>query len=134
MKLFLSFRYTGESTEALRECFLPVKEVLQRAGYEVYLPLEDLQVWEDTAMTLQEKFMATFAKLGASDAVVVVVRSNDRSEGMLMEVGYALGKAMPIHLFRAAGVETYIAAVANTDTTFQTHEELLEKINTTLHI
>ena len=85
-------------------------------------------------MTLQEKFMATFAKLGASDAVVVVVRSNDRSEGMLMEVGYALGRTMPIHLFRAAGVETYIAAVANTDTTFQTHEELLEKINTTLHI
>lgn len=112
MKYFISFRYTGETTQALQEVLYPVRDVLIAAGHEVYLSLDDLETWGDDGLTVPEKFRRTFAHLGTCDALLVIVRSPDRSEGMLMEVGYALARGMPMYLAVAVGVQTYIRDVA----------------------
>ena len=60
---------------------------------------------------------------------MVVVRTPDRSEGMLMEVGFALALRKPIYLYVAKGVDTYIREVTTSVVEFTSHEDLLEKIS-----
>ncbi len=129
MKIFLSFRYTGESREELQEFFYPLRDKLASHGHKVYLSLDDLVTWECNKLSLKEKFARTFKELEASDALVVVVRTTDKSEGMLMEVGFALAFHKPIYLYLAKGVDTYIREVATSVVEFTGHAELLEKIS-----
>lgn len=112
MNIFISFRYTGEATESLQQFFYPVRDALTDAGHTVYLSLDDLETWGQNELSMSEKFSRTFAHLSAADSLLVFVRSNDRSEGMLMEVGYAFAERKPIYLLRANGVQTFIADVA----------------------
>lgn len=112
MKYFISFRYTGETTQSLQEVLYPVRDALVAAGHEVYLSLDDLETWGNDGLSMPEKFHRTFAHLDSCDAILVIVRSPDRSEGMLMEVGFALARGIPIYLVVAVGVQTYIRDVA----------------------
>ncbi len=129
MKVFLSFRYTGESREGLEQFFYPLRDKLAFLGHEVYLSLDDLITWESSELTLREKFARTFSELETSDALVVVVRTPDRSEGMLMEAGFALALRKPIYLYVAKDVDTYIREVATSVVEFTGHADLLEKIS-----
>lgn len=129
MKIFLSFRYTGESREGLEKFFYPLRDKLASLGHEVYLSLDDLVTWESGELALREKFARTFSELETSDALVVVVRTPEKSEGMLMEVGFALALRKPIYLYVAKGVDTYIREVATSVVEFTGHEDLLENIS-----
>lgn len=129
MKIFLSFRYTGEGREELQEYYYPIRERLEALGHGVYLSLDDLVTWDSEDLSLREKFLKTFSELGDADVLVVVVRNQDRSEGMLMEVGYALALKKPIRLFVAQEVKTYIREVATSVVEFTGHTDLLAKIS-----
>lgn len=129
MKIFLSFRYTGESREELQEFFYPLRDAFVSKGHEVYLSLDDLITWDNNELTVREKFTKTFKHLETSDALVVVVRTQEKSEGMLMEVGFALALQKPIYLYVAKGADTYIREVATSVVEFTGHEDLLQNIN-----
>lgn len=132
MKLFLSFRYTGETAESLQEFFYPLRDALVACGHEVYLSLDDLETWGQNSLSMQEKFARTFQSLAESEALVVVVRSNDRSEGMLMEVGYAVAQKKPIYLAVLAGTDTYIRVVATKVVEFTSQTDILANIDSLL--
>lgn len=129
MKIFLSFRYTGESRDELQKFFYPLRDKLISYGHEVYLSLDDLITWDSSELTVREKFAKTFRELETSDALVVVVRTGDKSEGMLMEVGFALALPRPIYLYVAKGIDTYIREVATSVIEFTGHEDLLASIS-----
>lgn len=129
MKLFLSFRYTGETVESLQEFLYPLRDAFAARAHEVYLSLDDLETWGQNSLSMQEKFARTFHSLAESEALVVVVRSGDRSEGMLMEVGYAVAQKKPICLAVVAGTDTYIRVVATKVVEFTSQTDLLAKID-----
>lgn len=128
MKIFLSFRYTGETEESLREFFTPVVEKLRTLGHEVYFSLDDIKTGEKGGDGIGDMILAGLRKLSSFDLLLCVVRTQDRSEGMLMEVGYALAKNIPIVLAVQKGVQTYIAEVAGKVVEFESQEELQSKI------
>jgi nucleoside 2-deoxyribosyltransferase len=129
MKIFISFRYTGETAESLQQFFYPVRDALTARGFEVYLSLDDLETWDQNELALRDKFTKTFQALAESDCLFVVIKTTDRSEGMLMEVGYALGQRKPIALMVQADVQTYVREVANQVIEFQDHSDLLNKLD-----
>lgn len=45
-----------------------------------------------------------FEKIDGSDALVVFVQDANKSEGMLLEIGYAYGKK-PIHILAKEGID-----------------------------
>lgn len=129
MKIFISFRYTGETVENLQQFFYPIRDALEARGFEVYLSLDDLETWGQNELALRDKFTRTFQALAESDCLLVVINTADRSEGMLMEVGYALGQHKPIVLMVQAGVQTYVREVASPVVEFQDHSDLLSKLD-----
>lgn len=128
MKIFLSFRYTGETEDGLREFFTPVVEKLRTQGHDVYFSLDDIKTGEKDGDGIGDMILAGLRKLGSFDLLLCVVRTQDRSEGMLMEVGYALAKNIPIVLAVQKGVQTYIAEVAGKVVEFESQEELVGQV------
>jgi nucleoside 2-deoxyribosyltransferase len=132
MKIFLSFRYTGETEGGLREFFTPVVESLRKQGHEVHFGLDDIKAGEGQGQTVGQMILAGLEKLSEYDMLFCAVRNPERSEGMLMEVGYALAKNIPIILAVKKGTNTYIAEVAEKVVEFEDQIDLEEVVNSPL--
>ncbi len=129
MRIFISYRYTGETTDGLQNFFYPVRDALLKRGFAVYLSLDDLDTWGQNELALSEKFVRTFQALTDSDCLLVITRTTDRSEGLLMEVGFALGQHKPVVLMVQTDVQTYVRDVASLVVEFQDHSDLLNQLN-----
>lgn len=125
MKIFVSFRYTGETYESLVEFFRPVCDELERAGHEVFCSLWREEEYKQKHFSPKDILSDAFSEMDNCDLLLAVVRTNDRSEGMLMEVGYVLAKRKPIYGVVHSDVVTYISEVADKTIRFSNNEELL---------
>ncbi|MBL8031800.1 MAG: nucleoside 2-deoxyribosyltransferase [Candidatus Doudnabacteria bacterium] len=125
MKIFISFRYTGETYESLVEFFRPVCDVLESAGHQVFCSLWKEEEYKQKQYLPKEILADAFTEMDSCDALLAVVRSNDRSEGMLMELGYALAKQKRVYAAVHSGVVSYVPDVAYSSARFSTIEELL---------
>ncbi len=125
MRIFLSFRYTGETYESLVQFFRPVCDELERAGHEVFCSLWREEEYKQKQLSPKEILWDAFGEMDICDVLLAIVRSNDRSEGMLMEVGYALAQKKPIYVAVQSDVVTYIPDIAQDSVRFSTREELL---------
>lgn len=128
MKIFVSFRYTGETYESLVEFFKPVCEELERAGHKVFCSLWKEEVYKQQKLSPKEILFDNFKEMGTCDVLLAIVRSSDRSEGMLMEVGYALANKKPVYAAVHSDVTTYISDVSRSFSRFSTKEDLLAKL------
>jgi nucleoside 2-deoxyribosyltransferase len=95
MKWYVAYKFTGEDMEILEETMKKICSYLEDAGNENYCSLFDSSIVDIGNKKVFEK---AFDKIDKSDAVLVFVKSNDRSEGMLMEIGYALAKGKRVVL------------------------------------
>jgi nucleoside 2-deoxyribosyltransferase len=103
MKFFIAFKFTGEEQEKIRDNLKKVCSALEELGHSYYctffdegLPKEDIK----------DLFNHAFEKLENSDIILVLVNSNEPSEGMLMEIGYALAKGKRVILAIDKGIGT----------------------------
>lgn len=128
MKIFLSFRYSGETRESLREFFFPIITSLRESEKEVYCFLEEEEEFETQKVQPRDMFAHVFEKLRDCDIVLCIVRGPERSEGMLMEVGFAIALRKPVVLYKQVGVSTYIGEVAEETHEFQNGLDLLNQI------
>jgi hypothetical protein len=73
MKIFLSFRYTGETEGGLREFFTPVVESLRKQGHEVHFGLDDIKAGEGQGQTVGQMILAGLEKLSEYDMLFCAV-------------------------------------------------------------
>ena len=89
MKIQLAYKYTGEDREKLIEILKEIKSLLTEAGHEVYVPVIDGNYENSTE---EEIYKGALKKIHDIDAILAYVISDDKSEGMIMEIGYALAR------------------------------------------
>jgi len=129
MKIFLSFRFTGEESTELHATIGKIVESLRSVGHSVYCSLEDEAWFKEKKHTNGEIMEHAFAKLDESDILLAFIRSDDKSEGMLVEVGYFLGKGKKFALALKNGIKTTsIAQMAEPLIEFDTLDELCGKL------
>jgi nucleoside 2-deoxyribosyltransferase len=130
-KIFLSHRFTGEDINDLRETLGKITSALRAEGHEVYCSIEDTTWFQEQKHTNKEIMEHAFRKLDESDIIIAFIRSPERSEGMLMEIGYALAKEKPFALALKTGLKTMaIGEIANPLIEFERTEDLCEKLKT----
>ena len=112
-KYFIAYRFTGETPAVLEERLSLVVSSLGRAGVEAYCNLFDQHEYEKAQLGPRQIMEKAFAKIDESDGLLVLIASDDKSEGQIMEVGYAFAKNKPIVAAVKAGVNTYVDAMAN---------------------
>ncbi|MCI0597680.1 nucleoside 2-deoxyribosyltransferase [Candidatus Parcubacteria bacterium] len=127
--IFLSYRFTGENVHELTETLGKVLSALRSAGHTAYCSIEDATWFLEQKRTNKEILQHGLEQLDKSEVLLTFVRSNQKSEGMLLEVGYALGKGKRIALALKKGVDTtFLDEIADPIIQFESLDELCEKL------
>ncbi|MCX6790666.1 MAG: nucleoside 2-deoxyribosyltransferase [Candidatus Gribaldobacteria bacterium] len=129
MKIFLAYKFGGEDLQELTETLGKILAVLRSKGHTVYCSIEDEQSFQENKKTKLEILQHAFGKLDESDLILAFVRSSEKSEGMLLEIGYMLAKGKPLALALQQGVKTnFIQELANPLIKFESVDDLYEKL------
>ena len=113
MKAFVAYRFSGEDPAQLDRLLLAVTSALRGKGVEPYCTFFDEPSFRNKALGAKQIMAHAFSVIDDSDFLFVLQTSNERSEGMLMEVGYCLADRKPIMVATKVGVEnTYLPQMA----------------------
>ena len=129
-KVFCSYAFTGEDEKLVNERMQLIADSFKDCSVQAYCNLFDTRV---KGFTNPKQFMdAALIELKQSDILFVVMTSERRSEGMLLEVGAAYSAGIPIILARHESAEgkTYIDQLAQKTVDWKTNEDLKSIIQT----
>ncbi len=128
-KIVVSFRYTGENIDELNQTVGRVVTALRQKGHEVYCTLDDETWFRANNCTGLEVMQRVFARIDACDTLFVFIRSNDKSEGMGVEFGYAHAKGKTLVVALKSGVTTScIGQLAHQLIEFSDLDDLTKKL------
>lgn len=130
MKYFLSYRHTDEDPAVLEELLVPVRDAFHARGDEIYCIYFQEKELKSNPYTPRDMLMHAFTKIDEIGHLFVLQHSSARSEGMLMEVGYCLGKNIPITVAKQQLVtNTFLPTMANRTLDYNSVEDLCETIS-----
>lgn len=130
MKAFISYRFTGEKLEDLKKILIPIQNKLKEAGVDAYCNLFDpnIEVWSKGFEPHDFVFHA-FKELDNSNLLFVVITSKNKSEGMIMEVGYSIAKNIPVVIAIKNDItDTYLPGMAKLVIRWDNTDDLFEKV------
>lgn len=117
---FLAYRATGIDSKTLMGQLRDYKDALSSHNQTVHIT--DLDEGSDG-----HSLSSAYDKIIHRDGLIVIMASADKSEGMLVEVGFAYRK-VPIYLFKKQGVITRVDGLATTVIEWIDHDDLLQKL------
>ncbi len=106
MKIFVSYKFTGEDPVALKQVLGDICKALTTAGYESSCSIGQEDFFLANKYTNKQIMEHALKDLNQCDVLLAFINANEKSEGMLIEVGYALAKGIPIILAKRKSVFT----------------------------
>lgn len=115
MKAFVSYRHSGEDKYVLKLRMAAIKQGLERSGLEYYCTYFDEDGFQAKDMGASEIMHHAFDIIKDDcDFLLVVLANNEKSEGMLMEIGYCIAKGIPVVVVISTEVvNSYVHELAN---------------------
>lgn len=130
MKYFLSYRHTDEDPEVLERLLVPVREAFHARGDEIYCVYFQEKELKSDPYTPRDILEHAFIKIEEIGHLFVLQHSSNRSEGMLMEVGFCLGKDIPITVAHQQDVtNTFLPTMAGVAFDYSDIDDLCNKIS-----
>ncbi len=127
MKIFIGQRVTGENQDYLKNESLKLVEVLKSHGHKPYCTFLEDNGFEYKSN--KEKMNIAFKKIKDSDLFLAIVRNENKSEGLLMEIGYSIANKKIIYLAISKDVKnTYLREIAKKVIEYNNFEDLLNQI------
>lgn len=122
MRYYIAYRFTGEDPKELKETLEHLCNLISQEGHDNYCSFFDAGMVNIGNKRVLER---AFNELDKSDAMLVFIKSEHKSEGMLMEIGYALSKGKKIILLIKKGIETtFVREIADKVIEFDNLSEL----------
>jgi nucleoside 2-deoxyribosyltransferase len=115
MKAFVAYRHTGEDPVKLRQYMSALQFASQQSGLEYYCTYFDENVFQDRLMGPRDIMHHAFNTIkNECDFLLVILASDEKSEGMLMEVGYCIANNIPVVVVVSTEVQnSYLPELAN---------------------
>ena len=131
--IFISFGLNGETEENLKSIIGPIKEKLEKININAYCNLFDEELLKRSANFKPEDWMTeAFKELSKAELQFVLVTSKDKDEGMILEIGYAIARNIPVIVAIKDDIkDTYLPNMANKTIVWNNVNDLLEKIQGT---
>ena len=92
MRVFLSYKFTGEDAKELKEVIGNICLSLEKAGKGHFCSFWKGDFYIENKFTHKQILEYALKELDNSDCILAFVKSEGKSEGMLIEIGYALAK------------------------------------------
>jgi nucleoside 2-deoxyribosyltransferase len=129
MKVFISFRFTGEDSKELAVTIPKIEAALHAAGYTTVCSFWEEATFQAEHATPRQILDWALRELESTDCILSLVKTEDKSEGMLIELGYALARGKRRILAIRSGVRTtFMREVADTIIEYETIDDLCEKL------
>ncbi len=127
MKLWLAQRVTGEDHVQLEKEMKKIVSVLEDNGHEPYCSFLDSEMKKKEKV---EKVKNAFMKIDESEGTLAIIKSEDKSEGMLIKMGYTVAKGKKLILVIKKGVmeDKYVRAIASQVIEFDDIDDLVDKL------
>lgn len=125
MKTFVAYRFSGEDLKTLEPLLVAVRDVLKDRGVEVYCTFFDEAEFKNKSLSARQIMDHAFGIINDIDFLFVVQMSDNKSEGMLIEVGYCIAKDIPVIVATKGSVKnTYLPYIATQSFKWRTIEDL----------
>jgi len=129
MKIYIAYKFAGENREELIKTLIKMEEALKDAGHSIYFASKEEELFEKNNFTPKQILNHALKELDNADCLLVFAKSNEKSEGMLIEVGYALAKKKKIILVIKKGINLYFTEdIADEIIEFSDIDDLLNKL------
>lgn len=126
-KWFIAQAVTGEDINILRDETKKIYHALEFKGDKAYSSIMEGDTFEKK--NNQSKMNHAFNEINKRENLLAIIRSEKRSEGMLIEVGYAKGKNKNLVVAVKEGVNnTYVPELAHNVIKYKDIGDLCEKI------
>jgi len=134
VKIFLVYRFTGENIVELEKTCDSIVSALEKSGHKCFCSLSREEHYQKNKLTRKQIYFDAMKEIDSCDAVLLFVKSDEKSEGMLVEAGYALAKGKKIILTLKNGVHAELLGyISDEIIEFDTIEELCEKLSKLKH-
>jgi len=131
MKLFCAYAFTGEDLQQVTHRMQLVVAALNAGGHQAYCNrfdavVDKLQAAGDT----KGIFAEAFKNIEASEGMVAIITSPNRSIGQIMEIGIALSQHKPVYLFEHKSAEgsSYLPKLVDAYYHWETLEDLQQAL------
>jgi nucleoside 2-deoxyribosyltransferase len=122
MRYYIAYKFTGEDPRELKGTLEHICNLLSEQGHSHYCSFFDPRMINIGNKRVIER---AFNEIDNSNGLLVFIKSKDRSEGMLIEIGYALSKKKKINLLIKKGIETtFVREIADKIIEFNDIKEL----------
>lgn len=129
MKIFISHKYSGEDPEDFGRSISRIRAILEEKGHSIFCTYWKEDYYRANKFTKMQILDHFLAELKESDVCLAYVRSPQPSEGMLLELGYALAMDKRIVVAIKEGVEySFITGMAHQLINYDTADELFDKL------
>ena len=128
MKIFIGQAVTGEDIEKLKEECSKIENVLRELGHEAYCTINPKDNID--ANSPKDWLIHAFSKIDENDVFLGIVRSEKKSEGMLIEIGYVLSKKKKLIIAVNKNVKdkTYLDELADVVIEFENIDDLCNRL------
>src|SRR3989344_7019306 len=106
MKVFISYRFTGEDPSKLKELIEKIDSTLKEHQHKPLTTFWDKERFERDNSSMKEIMQTALEYIDKSDTYLAIVKSPEKSEGMLIEYGYAVSKRKKIILAIKRNIKT----------------------------
>jgi len=128
MKLWLAHKVSGEDQSKLEEEMKKICFKLREIGVDYYCSFLENEV--GNTKSKKELIENAFEKINEFDGTLTIIKSDDLSEGMLIEMGYTIAKGKKLILAIKKGTMEgkYVRVIANQIIEFEDIEDLVSKL------
>lgn len=106
MKIFVSYRFTGEDPKELESIMKTICSSIEKLGHSHFCSFWKSDFYSKSKFTNKQILDLALKELDNSDCILAFVKSQEKSEGMLLEIGYALAKNKKFILAIKKGIKT----------------------------
>ncbi|MEK6897712.1 MAG: hypothetical protein AABW93_04260 [Nanoarchaeota archaeon] len=127
-RIFIGQAVTGQDISALKKELGQIYLALKSRGYKPYSTLEEV---EDNKFKKADNWLShAFKIIDNHDIFLAIIRTEHRSEGLLIEIGYALSKKKKFILAINENVKnTYLRHLSDKVIEWKDFQDLLNKLS-----
>ncbi len=127
-RYFIAYRHTGEDILELEQRLSKIDIALSTHKIKAYATLSEEEEFVKDEWSASQIMERAFQKIASMDGLFVLINSNEKSEGQLMEVGYAIAIKKPVIVAYQKDVKTYVPELATLSIAYDTLDDLVQQI------
>lgn len=126
---YLGYKFSGVDKYQLKEELTLISKIIEEKFEDIFICFRDFQNWGEKDYSGNEIINKVFDVITKSNNVFIYLNSNEKSEGMLIEVGYAKALGKNIILLKKEGVQSYfLEKIVNKIIEFKYLDDLRNKL------